>query len=214
MIWPSRAFGGAWVAEDEPQEIWTSARGERNGGEVTETAAYWEIPALENAALVAAPWLERNTDTFDGWRAEALVGLKRSVFAEGPNVMSLQAAALWSSHPPLGCSEGGAELRWLGGRSFEGGFVNLEAAGRVLSGGCSGERLELTVGYRPNERWLALGQVFHDGALGGEDTVKLQLSLVRHHAMGRGLQIGLRSRIDGGPPEPAVVLAFWDRPGG
>jgi hypothetical protein len=81
------------------------------------------------------------------------------------------------SHPNEGCSEGGAELRWLGGRSFgQTSFVNVEAATRALEGGCEGQRLDLTAGYRPGENWLAMGQIFLDAPQDGEETVKAQLT--------------------------------------
>jgi hypothetical protein len=116
------------------------------------------------------------------------------------------------SHPPLGCAQSGGELRWSVGRSFGDGFLSVEAGRRFHSGGCEGDRAELTLGYRPDEQWLGLGQVFYDGAPGEDESVKLQLSLVRRPPWGRGLQIGLRGRIDGGPAEPALVLALWSRP--
>jgi hypothetical protein len=55
--------------------------------------------------------------------------------------------------------------------------------------------------------------VFYDAALRGDETVKAQISLVRFGHEGRGVQIGLRARIDEGLTEPALVVAFWGRPG-
>lgn len=63
------------------------------------------------------------------------------------------------SHPGEGCEAGGGELRVLGGVSRGRAFFNLEAVERGLSGGCSGERVDLTAGYRLAENWLAMGQV-------------------------------------------------------
>lgn len=193
----------------------TSAVGERDELTFYESSAYWEIPFAGDTALVAAPWVEQNYDTLDGWRGEAVLGVKRAVFRRGDTVMAVQAGALWISHPPLGCSEGGAELRWLGGRAFAdgAGFMNLEAAGRALEGGCEGARLDLTLGYRSGERWMGMAQVFLDAPGYGEDTLKAQLTLVRFGDEGRGVQLGLRGRIDGGGGEPALVLGFWGRPG-
>ncbi len=85
-------------------------------------------------------------------------------------------------------------------------------ATRALEGGCGGERLDLTAGYRPNERWLAMGQVFMDAPRDGDESVKAQLTLVRFLDSGRGIQIGVRARIDDGAHEPAIVLALWGRP--
>ena len=76
--------------------------------------------------------------------------------------------------------------------------MNLEAATRALEGGCESERLDLTAGYRPNEDWLIMGQVFLDAPREGEDAVKAQFTVVRFGDEGRGLQFGLRTRLDDG----------------
>ncbi len=208
------ANAGAWIAPEGGQEIWSNVAGERDELQFYETSAYWEVPFGERNAVVAAPWVEQNYDTIDGWRGEAVVGLKRAIFRGESTVMAVQAGALWMSHPNEGCSEGGAELRWLGGRSFgQTSFVNVEAATRALEGGCEGQRLDLTAGYRPGENWLAMGQIFLDAPQDGEETVKAQLTLVRFGRSGRGIQIGLRGRIDGGSAEPALVIGLWGRPG-
>jgi len=43
--------------------------------------------------------------------------------------------------------------------------------------------------------------------------VKAQLSLVHFDNHGRGIQLGIRNRIDGGEDELALVLSFWTEPG-
>lgn len=207
---PLPANAGAWIAPEKGQEIWTNAAGARDEVYFFESSAYLEAPLGERTSFVAAPWYEQNYDTLDGWRAETVVGLKRTIFRTDDTVMALQAGALWISHPSSECSEGGAEFRWLGGRSYgEGAFLNLEAAARALGGGCGGGRIEMTGGSRFAGNWLALGQVFFDAPHEGEETVKAQLSLVRFGGNGRGIQLGLRARIDGGAEEPALVLGFW-----
>lgn len=116
---PAPAAAGAWIAPVGGQEIWTNVAGERNETSYYESSTYWEIPLEDQTSFVAAPWLEQNYDTIDGWRAEAVVGVKRAVLRRDDFVMALQAGALWVSHPPDDdCGEGGAELRWLAGRSF------------------------------------------------------------------------------------------------
>lgn len=192
-----------------------SVIGERNELQFTETSAYWEIPIGDYSSVVAAPWVESNYDTLDGWRAEAIVGVKRAVFRSEDTVVAVQGGALWISHPrDEACSEGGAEARVLGGRSFgRSAFFNAELAGRVLEGGCEGARLDLTTGYRPSENWLAMGQIFVDAPIDGDETVKAQLTVVRFGRSGRGIQVGLRARVDGGDLEPALVLGLWGRPG-
>jgi hypothetical protein len=207
------AHAGAWIAPEGGQEIVTSAVGERNELNFFESSAYWEVPIGDQNSLVAAPWFEQNYDTLDGWRGETTLGLKHAFHRGETTVMAVQASALWISHPEVGCSEGGAELRWLGGMSFENGvFLNAEAATRLLDGGCGGERLDLTAGYRFGENWLAMGQLFVDAHRDGEEFVKAQLTLVRFGNSGRGLQFGVRARVDGAE-EPALVLGWWGRPG-
>ena len=54
--------------------------------------------------------------------------------------------------------------------------------------------------------------MYVDGPRYGDETVKAQLSLVRFGDNGRGIQLGIRDRIDGGDPEPALVIGFWSEP--
>jgi hypothetical protein len=143
-----------------------------------------------------------------------VVGVKRAIFRDESTVMALQAGAFWMSHPSEGCGEGGAEFRWLGGRSVgETGFINLEAATRLLEGGCEGERVDLTLGYRPARNWLGMAQLFFEAPREGEESLKAQITLVRFGESGRGIQLGVRTRLDGGAQEPALVLGLWGRPG-
>lgn len=213
---PASAHAGAWIAPKGGQEIWTNAAGQRDGVNVFETSAYYEIPTNDTVAVVAAPWVEQADDLGDdGWRAEATLGLKTALIRNDRGAMALQAGAVWTSDPDRGCGEAGAELRWLGGVSFgpQGrGFLNLEAAGRVQDGGCPSQRFEFTAGYRPDQRWLAMGQVFLDAPREGDQAVKVQLSLVRFGTEGQALQFGIRTRLDGGASETAFVLGFWGRP--
>jgi hypothetical protein len=92
-------------------------------------------------------------------------------------------------------------------------FVNVELAERVLSGGCTDQRVELTAGAHAGPHWMGLAQVFVDGPDYGDETVKAELSLVHFDDHGRGVQVGVRDRIDGGEHEFALVLAFWTEPG-
>jgi len=207
---PAPAAAGAWIAPEGGQEIWTSVAGARNQTSFLESSGYWEAPLGSATSVVAAPWFEQNEETLDGWRGEAVVGVKRTVFRDDDTVVAVQAGALWISHPSPECSEGGAEVRLLAGRSYENGaFLNVEVAARALSGGCASERLDVTGGVRLSENWLALGQVFIDAPHEGEETVRAQLSLVRFGESGRGIQLGVRGRIDGEAEEAALVLGFW-----
>jgi hypothetical protein len=102
----------------------------------------------------------------------------------------------------------------MGGRPFGArAFVNAETAARAFDGGCFGGRADIAVGYRPGENWLALAQVSVDAPRAGEDVVRIQLSLVRFGASGRGLQVGVRARVDHDLDERALVIGWWGRPG-
>lgn len=211
---PTPALAGAWVAPKGGQEILTTSVGQRSELLFYEGAYYREDPFAERNALVTGWWTESNYDSEDGWRAEATVGVKRALYRGERSVVAVQAGALWISHPNGECDEGGAEVRALGGRSFgASGFANVEVAARALNGGCEGGRVDLTAGYRPRENWLALGQVFLDSPLEGDDSIRAQLTVVRFGRSGRGVQVGVRARLDGEEAEPTLVIGLWGRPG-
>lgn len=207
---PAPAVAGAWIAPVDGQEIWTTHVGQRDELLFYEGATYWETPADDDTSAVFSTWVENNYETEDGWRAEAVVGAKQTLFRDEEIVVAVQAGALWSSHPSRGCGEGGVEARFLGGSSYgEAGFLNVEIAARALEGGCGGERIDVTAGSRFAGNWLAIGQVFVDSPHEGEETVKAQISLVRFGDEGRGIQVGVRARVDDGVQEPALVIGFW-----
>ena len=212
------AFAGAWIAPEEGQEIWTNSAGERGDMQAYESSVFIEAPLRPEASLVAAGWVEQGYAAGpELWRGEALLGLKHVVGRWSDTVSAVQGGAFWRSDPPADCDEGGAELRWLGGTSLGEagrGFLNLEAAARLQSGGCLGRKLDLTAGYRPAENWLGLAQAFLDAPDEGEHSWKGQLSLVRFRRSGRGVQIGLRVRLDGAHREPSLIIGWWgDRKG-
>jgi len=208
---PAPAFAGAWLAPEGGQQIWTGVAGTRGDISFFEGAAYLEQPFAQRTSLVIAPSYEETNDAQQGWRAEAVVGVKHVLFRDDDIVLAAQAGALWRSDVTPECSQGGIELRALGGRSFENGaFLNVEAASRATVGrGCGAERVDVTAGSHFAGNWLALGQVFLDAPHQGEETLKAQLSLVRLFDGGGGIQLGLRARVDGGPEEAAIVLGFW-----
>jgi hypothetical protein len=209
------AHAGAWIAVDEAQEIWTNVAGQRDEVLFYETSAYFEAPVHERVAIVAAPYFEQAYDVGeDGWRAEASLAVKGLLWRGERGALALQAGAIWNSWPSFACSETGAEVRAMAGRSFgRSGFVNFEVAERAFEGDCGGERIDLTLGYRPWDDWLAMGQVFLDAPRAGSDTAKVQFTLVRFDNKGGALQFGLRGRVDNGLTEPAIVIGFWGRPG-
>lgn len=209
---PAPAFAAAWIAPIDGQEILTTTAGRREGVSYYETSGYIEAPATANDSIVLAPWLLQ--DATQQWRAEATLAAKHVVSRSAHTVTAVQAGALWVSEPPAHCQEGGAEVRVLGGASLpHNAFVNVELAERVLSGGCTDQRVDLTAGAHAGSHWMALAQVFVDGPNYGDETVKAELSLVHFDNHGGGVQVGVRDRIDGGEHELALVLAFWTEPG-
>jgi hypothetical protein len=124
---PAPALAGAWLAEGG-REITSSVAGQRDEVSFFETAGYWEIPLSPDNSFVAAPWVEQNYDTPEGWRGEATFGVKHVLARGRDSILSLQAGALWMSYPGAECGEGGAEVRLLGGMNLQPGtFVNVEA---------------------------------------------------------------------------------------
>lgn len=210
---PAPAFAGAWIAPKGGQEIWTSVVGQRDDLTYYESSGYLEQPIGHEISLVIAPWVEQNYDTVEGWRGEATVAAKHVVFRHDDTVVALQAGALWISNPRPECSEGGAEARVLVGRPVgEHAFVNVEVAARALEGGCESQRLDLTAGYHAGRNWLALGQIFFDAPQDGQESIKAELTLVHLGRRGRGIQIGVRARLDGEDAEPALVIGLWRGP--
>lgn len=184
--------------------------GQREGVSFFESSGYIEAPVSERTSFVITPWVEQNGDTLEGWRGEASFAAKRVVHrCEGGAVLQLQAGALWISHPWEGCGEGGVEVRALAGRNFgRTGFANVEAAAHPLDGGWESERLDLAIGYRPGRNWLAMGQVFVNLPRDGDETIRAQFTMVNFRPSGRAIQIGLRTRIDGGAQEGALVVGL------
>ncbi|MBI3438789.1 MAG: hypothetical protein HY054_09115 [Proteobacteria bacterium] len=210
---PATANAAAWIAPIDGQQIFTSTYGNREGLRYSETSGYLEAPVTKNDSVVIAPWLIQDYIDDNGWRAEATAGVKHVITHTDHTVAAVQVSALWVSSPPAHCDEGGAELRVLGGVNLpHNTFVNAELAERVLSGGCSDQRAEFTGGMHLGRHWMGLAQVFVDGPQYGDETVKAQLSLVHFDNHHRGIQIGIRDRIDGGEDELAVVVGFWTEP--
>lgn len=58
-----------------------------------------------------------------------------------------------------------------------------------------------------------MAQVFMDAQEAGGSSIKAQFTAVRFRGEDRGIQIGVRARIDEGIAEPAIVLGIWGRPG-
>lgn len=215
VVTVGEAEAGAWVAPEGGQEIVAFTLGERDAFAVSETDVYLEQPFSRRFSFVAQPRFSYSEETAEEpFQADVSAGVKAQLF-RGPiasgvaAAAAVQASAVWRNEPEeISCGEGGGEVRALAGISTPRSFYNVEAAFRLQSGGCARQRLEATAGYRPNDRWLALGNTFLEATATGENSVKAQASLVRF-GRGGGLQIGLRFRLDGDRREPALVLGWW-----
>jgi hypothetical protein len=207
---PTSAIAGAWVAP-ERQQIVTSFAGEVDGVSFNETSAFIEVPVEPDVSVVGSLWVTNDVQEVPGYRGEVVLGLKQQLYQDEDWTIAVQGGALWQSLPPEGCREGGAEIRALAGRSFENStFVNAELGLRALGTDCLSNRLDLTAGFRPSERWLAMGQIFYDAPHEGQDIARAQVTLAHFFRSGRGVQIGVRSRIDGGGEELALVVGMWN----
>lgn len=98
----------------------------------------------------------------------------------------------------------GASTR--GGRFFATGGIGARAQGHD----CIHARYDLTLGVKPHSRVLGLAQVFVDDDLTFGETLKAQASVVAFERNGRGVQLGVRMRLDAGEfIEPTVLLSYW-----
>jgi len=208
------ARAGAWIPAQD-QAIHTEVLGAREGRAFAESQFRYERPFGRRNALIAQPWAE--ADVQSGFtRGEVEAGLKRVLLRSGNTIVSAQASALWRGERFVTrCVGAGGEVRGLAGTAFGDGrgFLNIEAAGRLLEGGCRAQRFEVSAGWRAGPRWMGLAEGFVYDPRGSVDpSVKAQMSVVRMGAEGRGLQVGLRVNVDGGEAAPALVVGFWSAP--
>jgi hypothetical protein len=146
---------------------------------------------------------------------EAQVGLKRTLWEGDRIAVAVQGTLDWRAQDWRFCGGAGGELRVMAGRSVgRRGFVNGELSWRAEQGGCSGAKFDVTAGWRPNERWILLGQVFRDQDLSPafreRPSLKLQGSAVRVLKGGLGFQAGLRAALDEGDQASiGPVLGVW-----
>jgi len=198
-----------------------------------ETAAYIEYGLSARDTLVARlAWQDvrrRRGTTFDaaqGLSASEL-GWRREVWRSDPAIASLQVTALIPgqgenvSNQAFGSGEMAGELRGLLGRSMGGwGFVEAQTAWRWRDGSYLDEaRLDLTIGWRPRDRWEVIAQSFsvwstERGRPGADsfDQHKLQVSISREIGsqtlqLGASITPSARNAIN----QQAVFLSVWRR---
>lgn len=150
-----------------------------------------------------------------GVRSEAFGGVKWALARGARGAVSVQASGTWRQETFGACGQSGYEVRAMGAMAVGAngrGFVNLEAAQRGFAGGCPHARLDTTLGWRVRPEWLTQAQIFYDGGIHKSDALKGQISVVRFLRAG-GLQLGVRSRLDGGAVEPALIVGWWGKQG-
>lgn len=213
------------------QEIAWAGYSEGPTGRVVETGATTEQSLGKGrVALVGEVWTQ---DGADGAAHRAALALKVRAH-HGPRwAVAAQAGPLYGVDADGGCAGAGGEARVGVGRSFGVGlgrgversvgliagrarrlrpgsmFGAVEFAYRA-QGGCAHALREATIGYELERKWLLLAQAFDDRNLHGTETVKVQISAVRFRRT-RGVQVGVRVRVDGADPEPAFIIGVWRR---
>lgn len=198
-----------------------------------EVALYLEYGLTDRITLVTrAAWQtveRRNGADFDSARGLSAteIGLRRSLFATGRQLVSVQAMAILPgegeniSDQPLGDGGNAWEARALwGGNLSSRLFADAQLAYRRREGGYSDEaRLDLTMGWQPASRWHVFAQEFSVWSLdtprpGAREFAqhKLQLSVGREfgaleYDLGGTLTPAGRNTID----ERALFLSVWRR---
>ncbi len=210
---PGAAHAGAWVAPDGDRTIVGAAYGETEEASTVETVLFIEAPLNARVSVVANHWSQTVT-TFDGTdtRNESVLAGKVRVLRGDRSVVSVQGGVVWDSRADGDCGEWGGEARLLAGAASRGGkyFVSGELGARAQGNDCIHARYDLTVGVKPHRRLLALAQVFVDDDLTYGETLKTQVSAVVFERNGRGVQLGLRMRLDAGEfIEPTILLSYW-----
>lgn len=210
---PGAAHAGPWVAPDGDRTIVGAAYGETEEASIVETDLFIEAPLNSRVSVVANHWSETVT-TFIGsdTHNESVVAGKYRLLHGDRSVVSIQAGVLWDSRAVGDCGEWGGETRLLGGVASRGGhlFATAELGARVQGNDCIHARYDLTLGVKPHKRLLGLAQIFVDDDLTYGESFKAQASVVAFERNGRGVQLGVRVRIDGNDViEPTLLLSYW-----
>lgn len=207
---PAQAHAGAWMNKD--QMIATIVAGAQQGAPL-EGDVYWERQVGSRLGAVARAYVVSQPDyaaSFGQNAGQASLSAKWSVYEGAAGAAAMELGATYSSEADSACSGWGGQLRALTGKGIGKGFVSVEAAYLAQRPDCVHGKLDLAAGWRPDERWLTMGQVFLDRRYGEGHVAKAQLSIVRLFNARTGLQVGLRSRIDkAGAGETALLLGLW-----
>lgn len=119
-----------------------------------------------------------------------------------------------AGYAPPGAGDSDWEVRLLGGRSFDRGFVDLQAARRWRDGLPDEIRADATAGLHLNRDWMVMAQAF-GGAADGDGAARwlsLEGAVVRRFGDWR-LQAGWRHAVAGRetPAGRGPVIGIWRR---
>ncbi|KAF0180986.1 MAG: hypothetical protein IV086_17555 [Hyphomonadaceae bacterium] len=207
------AHAGAWVAPNGDRTIVGAAYGETEEASTVETDLFIEAPLNSRISVVANHWSQTVT-TFEGTETgnESVLSGKYRLLRGDRSVVSVQGGVVWDSRASGECGEWGGEARLLVGAATRSGrvFVSGELGARTQGNDCVHARYDLTVGVKPHRRLLGLVQVFVDDDLIYGETLKAQASAVVFERNDRGVQLGVRMRLDAGEfIEPTILLSYW-----
>lgn len=192
--------------------IATIVAGAEQGAPV-EGDVYWERRVSSRMGVVARGNVSSEPDyaaSFGENAGQASLAAKWSLYEGAAGAAAMELGANYSSEADPTCSGWGGQLRALTGKGFGAAFVSVEAAYLAQRPDCIHGKLDFAAGWRPDEKWLTMGQVFLDRRYGEGHVAKAQLSFVRLFSARTGFQIGLRSRIDkGGAGDSALLLGVW-----
>jgi hypothetical protein len=203
------AHAGAWVAAEGGRSI--TSLGYTQDGPLRgyETDVFIEQPLNDRFAAVAQTYYAQ--DNFGRVNDETQAAIKGVIARRGGLIAAGQLGVTYDSIPQERCDRVGGEARALVGYATRSGrsYVNFESAFRYAAG-CPHVRYELTLGTRPAEGWLLLGQVFADDDLKFDESLKIQAGAVRFGRRERGVQLSVRATLDGTSViEPTLILGYW-----
>jgi len=202
----------------------------------SEASVYWEHGLTEKTTLVLQSSFQDIQFTagvdvvnFSGI-GESYIGLRRVFWRNGEWVVSAQAGVIFAgsgeaiSDADLGIGKTHYESRFLLGRSFKlakkDGFVDIQAAYRYRPGNLPDEqRVDATLGWRPQEKFQILAQGFYTGSeeqfeISRPNTrLKLQGSVIYTHNPKTSYQIGLYQTVAGRNivKETAFFISAWKK---
>jgi hypothetical protein len=139
-------------------------------------------------------------------RGQASLAAKWSLYEGAAGAAALELGANYSSEADPTCAgwwaASGADRQGL-----RRGVVSVEAAYLAQRPHCIHGKLDLAAGWRPDEKWLTMGQVFLDRRYGEGHVAKAQLSVVRPFSARTGFQFGSEAELT--RAARATLRCYW-----